>query len=121
MSFIFLILAAICNACMDVLSTRYNVSIFKNFKNKQFWDFNISWRNKWNWGEKENGETFFLSSTMLSFLTDGWHLFKGLMIIFISCAIIFYKSIFGLWDFILFNCVWGITFELFYSKILLKK
>jgi hypothetical protein len=121
MTIIFLILAAFCNAVMDVLSTRYYVSIFGNFKNKQFWDWNISWRNKWQWGDKANGEKFFLSSSMLSFMTDGWHLAKALMIVFISLAIVCYKPLFGLIDLILFNCIWGITFELFYSKLLIKK
>ena len=121
MTIIFLILAAICNAVMDVLSTRYYVSIFGNLKNRQFWDWNISWRNKWSWGEKANGEKFFLSSSMLSFMTDGWHLAKALMIVFISSAIVCYKPLFGLLDLILFNCIWGITFELFYSKLLIKK
>jgi hypothetical protein len=120
MSLLFIILAAACNACMDVLSTRFYVSIFGNFKNKNFWDWNLSWRNKWQWGDKANGEKFFLSSTMLSFLTDGWHLFKAFMIIFICCAIIFYKPMFGLFDIVLFSCAWGITFELFYNKILIN-
>ena len=118
---LFLILAAICNAVMDVLSTRFYVSIFGNFKNRQFWDWNISWRNKWSWGDKANGEKFFLSSSMLSFMTDGWHLAKGLMIVFISLAIVSYKPLFGLIDIILFNCIWGIVFELFYTKLLIRK
>jgi len=120
MSLFFFVLVAICNACMDVLSTRYNVSIFGNLKNKQFWDWRLSWKNKWKAGDIRKGEKFLFSSTMLSFLTDGWHLFKALMIIFISCTIIFYKPIFGLWDIVLFNCAWGITFEFFYSKVLIK-
>jgi hypothetical protein len=120
MTIIFIILAAFSNAVMDVLSTRYDVSIFGNLKNRQFWDWNISWRNKWSWGEKENGEKFFLSSTMLSFLTDGWHLFKALMLLFISLAIVTYKPIFGYFDIILFSIIWGVVFELFYTKILLK-
>jgi hypothetical protein len=120
MSLIFIILASISNAIMDVLSARYYVSIFGNLKNKQFWDWNISWKNKWQWGDKANGEKFFLSSTILSFLTDGWHLFKAFMIIFICSAIIFYKPMFGLFDIVLFSCAWGITFELFYNKILIN-
>lgn len=120
MSLIFIILASISNAFMDVLSTRYNVSIFRNLKNQQFWDWRISWKNKWKGGDIRNGERFLFSSTMLSALTDGWHLFKAMMIICISCGIIFYKPIFGLFDIILFNCAWGITFELFYNKILIK-
>ena len=118
---LFLILAAFCNAVMDVLSTRFYVSIFGNFKNRQFWDWNISWKNKWQWGDKANGEKFFLSSSMLSFMTDGWHLAKALMIVFISLAIVSYKPLFGLIAIILFNCIWGIVFELFYTKLLIKK
>ena len=118
---LFLILAAFCNAVMDVLSTRFYVSIFGNFKNRQFWDWNISWKNKWQWGDKANGEKFFLSSSMLSFMTDGWHLAKALMIVFISLAIVCYKPLFGLIDIILFNCIWGIVFELFYTKLLIRK
>jgi hypothetical protein len=121
MTIVFLILAAFCNAVMDVLSTRFYVSIFGNLKNRQFWDWNISWRNKWSWGDKANGEKFFLSSSMLSFMTDGWHLAKGLMIVFISLAIVCYKTLFGLIDIILFNCIWGIVFELFYTKLLIRK
>ena len=121
MTIVFLILAAFCNAVMDVLSTRFYVSIFGNFKNRQFWDWNISWRNKWSWGDKANGEKFFLSSSMLSFMTDGWHLAKALMIVFISLAIVCYKPLFGLIDIILFNCIWGIVFELFYTKLLIRK
>jgi hypothetical protein len=80
----------------------------------------MSWRNKWQLGEKENGEKFFLSSTMLSFLTDGWHLFKALMLLFISLAIVTYKPIFGYFDIILFSIIWGVVFEMFYTKLLLK-
>ena len=120
MSLIFVILAAFCNSVMDTLSTRYYVSIFGNFKNRQFWDWNMSWRNKWQWGEKENGEKFFLSSTILSFLTDGWHLAKSLMLAFVSLAIIFYKPIFGQVDVFLFCIIWGVVFEVSYNKILVK-
>lgn len=66
------------------------------------------------------GEKFLFSSTMLSFLTDGWHLFKALMLLFISLAIVTYKPIFGYFDIILFSMTWGIVFEVCYTKILLK-
>jgi hypothetical protein len=54
-------------------------------------------------------------------MTDGWHLAKGLMIILISSAIVFYKPIFGVLDIVLFNCIWGVVFEVCYGKILIKK
>ncbi len=121
MSVIFIILAAFCNAVMDVLSTRYYISIFSIPKNRQFWDWNMSWRNKWQWGEKANGERFLFSSTMLSFLTDGWHLAKAIMLMFISFAIIFYKPMLGVLDVFIFSIAWGLTFEFCYNKLLIKK
>lgn len=120
MSLIFIILAAFSNAVMDVLSTRYDVSIFRNFKNEKFWDWRLSWKNKWKNGSILNGERFFLSSTWLVFLTDAWHLFKALMLAFVSLAIIFYKPIFGMLDVFLFCIIWGVVFEVSYNKILRK-
>ena len=121
MSVIFIILAAFFNAVMDVLSTRYYISIFSISKNRQFWDWNMSWRNKWQWGEKANGEKFLFSSTILSFLTDGWHLAKAVMLMFISFAIIFYKPMLGIYDIFIFSIAWGLTFEFCYNKLLIKK
>jgi hypothetical protein len=105
---------------MDVITTRYDVSIFGNFSNQLFWDWRISWHNKWKNGDILQGEKFLFASTIFVFLTDAWHLFKAFMIIFICCAVIFYKPIFGLFDLMLFSCAWGITFELFYTKILIN-
>jgi hypothetical protein len=120
MSIIFIILAAFSNAVMDVLSTRYDVSIFGNLKNRQFWDWRISWKNKWENGFKLNREKFLFSSSILVFLTDAWHLFKALMLAFVSLAIIFYKPIFGMLDVFLFCIIWGVVFEVSYNKILRK-
>jgi hypothetical protein len=120
-SAILLALAAFFNATMDVISTRYDKSIFKGIKNQQFWDWRISWKNKWKNGDSTQGEKFFLASSMFSFMTDSWHLAKGLMIILISSAIVFYKPIFGILDIVLFNCIWGVVFEACYGKILIKK
>ena len=115
MSLIFIILAAFFNAVMDVLSTRYYISIFSISKNRQFWDWNMSWRNKWQWGDKRNGEKFLFSSTILSFLTDGWHLAKALMLLFMSLAIVTYKPMLGYFDVILFYFD-VIFFSCFYIK-----
>ena len=120
MSIIFVILAAFCNALMDVLSTRYDISVFRDSKYNKFLDWRISWKNKWKNGSILNGERFFLSSTWLVFLTDGWHLAKSLMLAFVSLAIIFYKPIFGQVDVFLFCIIWGVVFEVSYNKILVK-
>jgi hypothetical protein len=106
---------------MDVLTTRYDVSIFGNFSNQLFWDWRISWRNKWKNGDILQGEKFLFSSTIFVFLTDAWHLFKALMLLFIILSIYFYVPIIGIFDISLFFIVWGITFELFYNKFLINE
>jgi hypothetical protein len=117
----FWLLACVCNSIMDVISTRYDVSIFGNFSNQFFWDWRISWRNKWKLKDKSNGEKFLFSSTIFVFLTDAWHLFKALMLMFLILSIYFYVPIFGILDIPLFFISWGITFELFYNKILINE
>jgi hypothetical protein len=117
----FWLLACVCNSIMDVLSTRYDVSIFGNYSNQLFWDWRISWRNKWKLGDKSNGEKYLFSSSIFVFLTDGWHLFKALMLLFLILTIYFYVPIFGILDIPLFFISWGITFELFYNKILINE
>lgn len=44
--------------------------------NQQFWNPQLSWRNKWKNGDPNQGEAFPLSSTTLVFLTDGYHLLR---------------------------------------------
>jgi hypothetical protein len=105
---------------MDVLSTRFDVSIFRNFSNKLFWDWRISWRNKWENGFKLNREKFLFSSSIFVFLTDAWHLFKALMLLFLILSIYFYVPIFGILDIPFFFISWGITFELLYNIYFIK-
>ena len=119
-SIMFWLLACVCNAIMDILSTRYDVSIFGNFSNQLFWDWRISWRNKWKLGDKSNGEKYLFSSSIFVFLTDGWHLFKALMLMFLILSIYFYVPIFGILDIPLFFISWGITFELLYNIYFIK-
>jgi hypothetical protein len=106
---------------MDVLTTRYDVSIFGNFSNQLFWDWRISWRNKWKNGDILQGEKFLFASTIFVFLSDAWHLFKALMLLFIILSIYFYVPIIGIFDISLFFIVWGITFEFFYNKFLINE
>jgi hypothetical protein len=119
-SIIFWLLACVCNAIMDVISTRYDVSIFRNFLNQFFWDWRISWHNKWKNGDILQGEKFLFSSSIFVFLTDAWHLFKALMLLFLILSIYFYVPIFGILDIPFFFISWGITFELLYNIYFIK-
>jgi hypothetical protein len=120
-SIILIILAGICNAIMDALRTRYNKSIFRDFRNQLWIDPALSWPNKWKNGDRSQGERFFGSSTFLVWLTDLWHLAKFLMLLFITFSIALYDPIIVWWiDWFILYCAFTIPFEIFYSKVLIK-
>lgn len=122
LSLLFIFLAGLCNSVMDVLLFRFDSSIFSKF-NKDSW-FNpiLSWKNKWNNGDSTQGEKFIGSSTLFVALTDGWHFFKLLMILLICASVTFYEPIVNKYiDIVLLYLTFTITFELFYSKFLIKK
>lgn len=134
MSLLFLILASICNAVMDVCSYKFSKSVFNNsdikfklfgFPFKRFFD--PSWRqlNK----EKTFKLLFWTVKQPLQFC-DGWHFPKMLMIGFIIIAIILYHPILtftNIWilnrlmDFVLYSVAWNVTFNVFYDIYLIRK
>jgi hypothetical protein len=117
------ILAAICNAIMDTLAFKYKRSIFKNL-NSQYWNPAKSWRNKYKNKMIFNGPAFIGSTTVLSFLTDAWHLFQFLSNSFLalSVVIIYHETInqnlwYSLGLFIILKVIWGTVFEFLYSTV----
>ena len=125
-----LFLAGALNATMDVLSFRYKTSIFSKYtKLQEFFNPQESWVNKYKNNNPELGPKFFGSKTFLVFLTDAWHLAKMVMITAFTLAIVFYnpvivtESIFVniVANLLLMRVVFSATFELFFSKILIKK
>lgn len=66
-----------CKATTDVLRSDYS-AFQKAFPkaNPQFWDYNISWKNKYKGGDPANGPAFWQSTGFLSPLTDGFHLIE---------------------------------------------
>jgi hypothetical protein len=109
---------------MDTLNARYHRSVFYNGKWPKFNKFTnpaSSWQNKWKDGDRDKGELFFGSSTFLVWTTDAWHLFKTLMLLCFSVAVVTYNPmIHPIIDAITYWIVFGIVFELFWSKIFLK-
>lgn len=69
-------LTQVFKAVQDKLHYHFNKSIFKNLGD--WWNPFWSWRLKWKNGDKTQGERFFLSSTLLVWTTDAWHLFGAL-------------------------------------------
>jgi hypothetical protein len=87
-TFLFLSLAALSNAGMDTLTHHYDNSFAAYYKlERQFWDPAISWKNKYVAGDptkqKVKMSLLFISINKPSFLTDGWHLLKAFMLMFI--------------------------------------
>lgn len=81
----FLLLAGISNGVHDTLQHHYGSSIFRTWTDsrQQFWNPEISWRNKYKKDDTGNlvrplRPAFPGSTTALVFVTDGWHLTKTL-------------------------------------------
>ena len=124
-SLLLVILSAILNAVMDTLNARYSTSLLYNNKwpkFNQFTDPALSWKNKWKNGNRTQGERFFGSSTFLVWTTDAWHLSKTLMLLCFSIAIVTYSPIIHpIIDAVTYWLIFGAIFELFWSKLLIKK
>ena len=125
-----LFLAGALNATMDVLSFRYKTSIFSKYpKLQSFFNPQESWVNKYKDNNPKLGPKFFGSKTFLVFLTDAWHFAKMLMITLFTLAIMFYnpvivtESIFVniAGNLLVLHLAFSLSFELFFSKILIKK
>ena len=118
------ILAGVLDAIMDVISTKWPVSIFSKIRNEKVIDWCNpihSWPNKWKNGNINNGEKFFGSSTFLVWLTDLWHLSKMLMLLSVCIgAALFTPWINIFLDAFILYLAYTVTFQLFYGKILLK-
>ena len=101
LSAIFIILASICNAVMDILENEnFYGSIFKNLDDRWWYK-----RESWKYAKRIFGWKY-----------DGWHVFKSSMIIFLMLAIVFYKPLFGqLADFVFFGTLWNSVFSLSYK------
>jgi len=118
-SIILMILAGIFNATMDVLKYRFKKSIFSTWKYQDWINPALSWDNKWKPTSKFGD---LIMSTVFVWVTDMWHFVKMLMLLCISLAIVFYHPIYAWWVdiFIMYFAFTG-TFELFFSKILIKR
>jgi hypothetical protein len=70
-------ITGIADAGVDGLVHRYPAMKRKFNLNDNFWNAEISWRNKHELGNPDLGERFPLSRTALVFTTDGFHLLKS--------------------------------------------
>lgn len=129
--FFFVAEAAICNAIMDVVSFRWEQSLFKHLGwDEHYWWPGKSWRNKY----INRSPNFGLKPKWRQWFSDAWHTYKAFMLFFLFLAIacdptihVTYKDIpvpnflWDLCDIALCGLVWLGTFNLFYNYILIKK
>jgi len=120
----FFILASICNSVMDTSSHHYHTSILKKF-NPNWWNAEVSWKNKYVNGDPSLGfRKIWKNINYPVQLTDCWHFFKTLMIIFLTLSVVTFdsdlivESYYYLLYVGLYGTVWNVVFSLFYDKIL---
>lgn len=124
---ILIILAGVFNATMDVLKYRFKTSIFKDWKGQNWVNPVISWHTKWEIDKKIFGRQINivdkLFSTVLVWVTDMWHFVKMSMLVCIMYSIVLYQPLtqYMLLDVIILYFIFTGTFELFFSKIFIKK
>ena len=86
---------------------------------------NVSWKNKYKNGDVKQGRKFYGSMTFLVFITDGWHLFKSLMLLCLVSAAVLYTPLLPGYNYLLLEIfilhTWfGIIFELFFGTFFIK-
>ena len=120
LSIVSIIVAAISKAVRDTLSHHFENSIFSEL-NPNFWNPVISGANKWKGGKEENGEKFFLSSTLFVGITEGWHVFESLNTFFIFLGVGLSGYSYGILGIITARVLYGIIFTIAYKKFKRKK
>ena len=121
---------------MDTLQFHYGSSIFpQNWGNQgdedyikyRFWNPSVSWLNKYIDRTYTKGLIKWWVFDKPSCLTDGWHLFKTIMIFALCGSIMtFNYTIFDNWIeslllYGMYGFIWNFTFMIFYKHILIKR
>lgn len=121
-SIICLIISGLSEAIMDKLQFHFDKSIYSNKEkyNQLFWNPIESWKNKWK--DDLKTEKFLGSSTLFVFTTDAWHLFKFFRntSLFIGLGLLPFITFNPIIMLIMLRIIYGLTFTLFFDKILVK-
>jgi hypothetical protein len=115
------VLAAICNAVMDISSHHFSESALRSF-NPMWWNAEVSWKNKYVDGDPKLGRRKIWRKINYPVqLTDAWHFFKTLMIVLLALSVLsFSGEITGYFivDLLIYGFAWNLPFNLFYNRIL---
>lgn len=124
-----LLFVGIFQAVMDTLDFHYGSSVFARLKNQQYWDQDISWKNKYAKADGNevwiNKPRFWGSTTVFVWLTDGWHLIEVFRNTAIVLAVLFFPSIPIDWRFLAYlaagKTIIGVSFEAMFRLLKVKK
>lgn len=115
-------LAAAAEAVMDKIQFHFDRSVFSDpaRHNQLFWNPRVSWKNKWD--ETLKKPKFFLSTTMLVFLTDAWHLFKFVKntAIFLGLPLMCLSGTNIILVIVIARVAYGLIFTVMFDRVLLK-
>ena len=117
-------LAGVANGTVEILRHDYEnfIRVFPD-ADSGYWHPQTSWHNKWKDGDHTKGEKFPMSSTLLAWTTDGYHLLRSTEKAFICGAISFkigdkkknWK--YYVLDFVTYSAVYSMGFTTSYSLI----
>ncbi|OJI07735.1 hypothetical protein BK004_00500 [bacterium CG10_46_32] len=72
---LFVFIAGMAKGVSDTLQFHYGTSVFSSFQNEQWWNPEVSWKNKYrDYDNGDNREAYLLSRSLLVWRTDAWHL-----------------------------------------------
>lgn len=108
-------ISGIGKAIRDTLAHHFERSVFKDL-NPLFWNPVLSGNNKWKNGDRNQGEKFFLSTTLLVSLTEGWHIGETINVLFLVLGVGLITYSIGLWGVIIARIIYGISFTIAYKK-----
>ena len=121
LSFALAVIAGAAKAIMDTYTHHYDTSFFA--KTKSLFFAKDSWRNKYKDGDKNKGEKFLFSTTLLCFTTDVWHLAQSIVYTCYPLAAILayieaptdYVIANIVFSFIAIRAIVGLTFQILYT------
>lgn len=108
--------AGIANALMDSIAFHFHESMFRAC-NREFWDPEISWRNKYIDGDVSKGRRKWWIIPIPVAFTDAWHLLKSIMLnsMFLAIGVLIGTTFLtvAVW-FLVVKSAYGLFFKLFY-------
>jgi len=124
MTIALIILSVVFSFASGIFKAICDLSEEGNFKSKSdYWNKHLSGRNKWENGDKKQGEEFFGSSRWFVALTDGWHLFGVLFrisfaITYTCIGMLIKDSYWYSFGTLVAYIIFATSFHIFHTKIL---